>query len=71
MGVGGCEALSVLAMTILVSRAISCFNAVLMIMLLFLVFLFLLIKNSMGWRDFSESFAISILKCERKRRLEK
>lgn len=46
-------------------------RTMLMIMLLFSVFLSLLMKSSKSWRDFSESFAISILECERKRRLEK
>lgn len=46
-------------------------RTMLMIMLLFSVFLSLLVKSSKSWRDFSESFAISILECERKRRLEK
>lgn len=32
-------------------------RTMLMIMLLFSVFLSLLMKNSMSWRDFSESFA--------------
>lgn len=46
-------------------------RTMLMIMLLFSVFLSLLVKSSKSRRDFSGSFAISILECERKRRLEK